>query len=311
VALLGAIALVAKAWAALQAGSSAQLQPMLDAMILLAVLSVGGQGLIPLGARLRRRFAPPAPRRRRLLVRGVTALAPAQLSARGLTKHYGGVHALTGFALEVAAGEAVALVGANGSGKTTALRALAGAVPLDSGEIVLDGRSCTGWSPVEMAEAGVVRTLQRTAMFGSLTSLENVVVGAALRARHSGALRIVTATPKSRAEARKLQSAALDALGRVGLDDLADTEGELLDGFQRRLLMLASALATQPRLLLLDEPSAGAAPTEVAGLAAILRDVRAMGVSLVLVEHNVGLVHAVADRVVTMVDGRNLDGGLS
>jgi branched-chain amino acid transport system permease protein len=303
VAVLGAIALTGHAWTAVQGGSSAQLQPMLDAMILLAVLGLGGDGLIPLAARLRRRFRPdePSPRRRPAL-RRQTAI-PAQLSAHGLSKSYGGVHALAGFDLEVAPGEAVVLVGANGSGKTTALRALAGALPLDAGEIIVDGRPLTGSSPAEMAQAGVVRTLQRTATFGSLTALENVLVGAALHARHSGPLRVIAATPKSRAEARELRSAALGALSTVRLERSADTKAEQLDGFQQRLLMLAAALATRPRLLLLDEPSAGAAAAEVGGLAEILAEVRMTGVSLVVVEHNLDLVRAVADRVVTMADG--------
>jgi branched-chain amino acid transport system permease protein len=303
VAILGAIALVGHAWTAVQGGSSAQLQPMLDALILLAVLGLGGDGLIPLAVRLRRRFRPDEPSPRPLPAIRVETAIPAQLSARGLSKSYGGVHALAGFDLEVAPGEAVALVGANGSGKTTALRALAGALPLDAGQIVVDGRPLTGSSPSEMARAGVVRTLQRTATFGSLTALENVIVGAALHARHGGPLRVVAATPKSRAEARELRSGALGALTTVRLEEAADTRAEQLDGFQQRLLMLAAALATRPRLLLLDEPSAGAAAAEVGGLAEILDEVRSTGVSLVVVEHNLDLVRTVADRVVTMADG--------
>jgi ABC-type branched-subunit amino acid transport system ATPase component len=151
-----------------------------------------------------------------------------------------------------------------------------------------------------------VRTLQRTATFGSLTVLENALVGAGLRTSHSGPARSLVATPKSRAEARRTQGAAMEALRTVGLDSLADTRAELLDGFQRRLLMIAAALATRPRVLLLDEPSAGAGRSEIDRLAAILADVRATGVSLVLVEHNFQLVHAVADRVVVMTDGKRL-----
>ena len=163
-----------------------------------------------------------------------------------------------GFDLEVAPGETVALVGANGSGKTTALRALGGALPLDAGEVTLDGRPLAGLGLEGLARAGIVRTLQRTATFGNLTVLESALVGAALRASDSGPVRSLVATPKARAEARRRRRVALEALRTVGLDGLADTRAELLDGFQRRLLMIAAALAARPRLLLLDEPSAGA-----------------------------------------------------
>ena len=141
-------------------------------------------------------------------------------------------------------------------------------------------------------------------MFGTLTALETVVVGAALHARHSGPVRAVAATPKARDEAPRLRGAALEALRAVELEDVADRRADLLDGFQRRRLMLAAALAARPRLLLLDEPSAGAAPSELPVLANILRRVQASGVSVVLVEHNQALVRAVADRVLTMADGR-------
>jgi ABC-type branched-subunit amino acid transport system ATPase component len=230
------------------------------------------------------------------------------LSARGLVKHYGGVRALDGYDLDVGRGETVALVGANGSGKTTALRALAGALPLDAGEIELDGRSVDGHGPAELASAGVIRTLQRTATFGTLTALESAVVGASLHARHSGAFRALASTPKSRAEARELRAAALEALRTVRLDSFADVPAARLDGFQQRRLMLAGALAARPRLLLLDEPSAGAARAEVDGLLEILSSIRAGGVSLLVVEHDQRLVRALADRVVVMADGKVVPG---
>jgi branched-chain amino acid transport system permease protein len=306
VAVLGAIALVGHAWASLQSGAPAQFQPMLASVLLLAILALGGDGLIPLLRRLRPP-RPTSPTRRGPERRPARSGGPAALTARGLWKSYGGVHALAGFDLDVARGEAVALVGANGSGKTTALRAVAGALPLDRGEILLDGRPLPGHEPADLADlvaAGVVRTLQQTSTFSTLTALENVLVGAGLHARTSGPLRSLTATPNARAEARALRRAALDALCAAGLEEVADRPAGLLDGFQQRLLMLAAAIATRPRLLLLDEPSAGAAAPELAALAEILDELRAGGVSLLVVEHNLPLVRAVADRVVVMADGR-------
>jgi branched-chain amino acid transport system permease protein len=302
VGALGAIALLGHAWAGLQNGAPAQLQPMLASAILLAILALGGDGVIPFVLRYRpgrdRALPSPAP--------AVAAARPAAtvLTARGLWKSYGGVHALAGFDLEVARGETVALVGANGSGKTTALRALAGALPVDRGEITLDGRPLAGQEPAVLAEAGVVRTLQQTSTFSTLTALESALVGAGLHARSSGALRTIASTPKARAESRALRADALEALSVVGLSEHAWRPAALLDGFQQRLLMLAAALATRPRVLLLDEPSSGAAAPEQAGLVEILRELHARGVSLLVVEHNLRLVRAVADRVVVMADGK-------
>ena len=308
VAILGAIALLARLWAHLQAGSAAEVEPMFAAILLLVVLALRPEGA-PLLERLRGRLAPAGrhePARPSCPARAPAA--PVVLSARGLAKHYGGVRALDGFDLEIGHGETVALVGANGSGKTTALRALAGALPIDAGEIELDGRSVVGHGPVELASAGVVRTLQRTATFGTLTALESAVVGASLHARQSGAFRALASTPKSRAEARELNAAALDALRTVRLERLAGVAAERLDGFQQRRLMLAAALAARPRLLLLDEPSAGAGRTEVDGLLEILASIRESGVSLLVVEHDQRLVRALADRVVVMADGKAVPG---
>jgi branched-chain amino acid transport system permease protein len=302
VAVLGAIALLGHAWAALQSGAPAQLQPMLASVLLLAILALGGDGLVPFLLRVRPAkpgpAPPPAPSIRR---------EPAALSAGGLWKSYGGVHALAGLDLDVAAGEAVALVGANGSGKTTALRAIAGALPLDRGQVALDGRTVARLEPAALADAGVVRTLQRTATFPTLTALENALVGAGLHAAHSGPVRSLAATPKARTESRQLAGRALDALRLVRLDELATTRAELLDGFQQRLLMIASALAARPRLLLVDEPSAGAARQEVELLAQLLREIQATGISLLVVEHNLPLVRRFADRIVVIADGKAVE----
>ncbi len=307
VAVLGVIALVARLWAFLQVGSSTRVQPMLAAILLLVVLGLGEEGVIPLVARLRRRALGTVPKGLSL---GESARPrpgrrePARLSARGLSKRYGGVQALAGFDLDVAPGETVGLVGANGSGKTTALRALAGAVVLDGGEIRLDGRSFHATGPADAAEAGVVRTLQRTATFGSLTVLENAIVGASLHTRYGGPFRSLAATPKSRVEAGEIRAAAFHALGLVGLDELAAVPAREIDGFRQRLLMLAAACAARPRLLLLDEPSAGASASDLGRLAEAIGEIRAGGVTLVVVEHNISFVRAVADRVVVMADGK-------
>jgi branched-chain amino acid transport system ATP-binding protein len=155
-----------------------------------------------------------------------------------------------------------------------------------------------------LAEAGIVRTLQQTSTFSTLTALESALVGAGLHARSSGALRTVASTPRARAETTALRGAALEALSFVGLAEHARRPAGQLDGFQQRLLMLAAALATRPGILLLDEPSAGAAAPERAQLVEILREIRIQRISLLVVEHNLPLVRAVAERVVVMADGK-------
>lgn len=302
--VVGGIALLVRGWSAAGGQASQQLEPLLAAMALLLVLGLGSEGLLPAAIRLTERYRPggrhaPAPgsdpiRRRR----------PAELRARGLHKSFGGLHALAGFDLHVEQGECVAIVGANGSGKTTALRALCGAMPVDEGEILLDEQPPPTPAPRAWVDAGIVCTLQGTAVFRTLTALENAMAGAGLHRRYGGPFRTLAATPKSRVEAREVRARSLEALRFVGLGDLADEPAQLLDGHSQRLLMLASALAAEPRILLLDEPSAGATAGEATRLAAVVRSIKELGVSLVVVEHNLRLVGSIADRVAVMADGR-------
>ena len=205
------------------------------------------------------------------------AVAGAALEARGAAKRFGGVHALDGFDLELEPGRVVALVGPNGSGKTTALRVLAGTVRADAGRVVLDGLDVTTEPPARRARRGLVRTLQSNGVFPQLTALENAVVGASLRGRHRGALRALLATPKARRDADAVRARALGALRAVGLEERRDERAETLTTAEQRLLMVASALAAEPTVLLLDEPSAGAGAADLDRLARILGDLRAAG----------------------------------
>jgi branched-chain amino acid transport system permease protein len=301
--VVGGIALLVRAWSAAGGHASAQLEPLLAAMALLLVLGLGSEGLLPAATRLVERYRGMR-RPREPGGRLIPRRRPAELRARGLRKTFGGVQALAGFDLHVARSECVAIIGANGSGKTTALRALCGVLPLDAGEVLLNDRPPPLPAPRAWVDAGIVCTLQGTAIFRSLTALENTMAGAALHRRFGGPFRTLAATPKSRAEAREVRARSLEALRFVGLGDAADEPSELLDSHSQRLLMLASALAAEPRVLLLDEPSAGATAGEATRLGAVVRSIKELGVSLVVVEHNLRLVGSIADRVVVMADGR-------
>jgi branched-chain amino acid transport system permease protein len=302
---VGSLSLVADAIARVTGTESARFSPMLAALLLLSVLAMGSEGIVPaVAARLRRRA--PAPRSE---VDEPQRPAPASVTARGLEKRFGELVAVRDLDLELGSERVAALIGPNGSGKTTALRILAGTLSPEAGSVALDGRELRAAPASELVQLGVVRTLQSTAVFGDLTTLENALVGASLRRRHGGPLRTLFATPKARAEARDARARALAALAAVGLEDRADELAETLPGSEQRLVMLASALATEPRVLLLDEPSAGASSADLDRLALILRRLRDEGFAVLAVEHNLRLVRRIADEVVVLNAGTPLARG--
>ena len=156
---------------------------------------------------------------------------------------------------------------------------------------------------------GIARTLQTTSAFTELTALENVLVGRGVRRRYGGLVRTALATPRARREVEAAERAALQALAFVGLEHAADTPAPELTSSQRRLLALAAALATEPDVLLVDELAAGAGADELDGLAAVVDRIRARGVAVLVVEHNLRLVRRVADRVVVLAAGTVLAEG--
>ena len=233
---------------------------------------------------------------------------PIRLALHALTKRFGGVTAVDDVDLEHDAGGVLGLIGPNGAGKTTLFNMLSGALPPTAGRIELDGRDVTGLRPDQMNRAGVARTFQNLEVFSSLSVLDNVLVP---RERHvrGGAWRALfglSALDRTEAAQRQL---ALDILGRLGLAEHADANSASLPyGLQRRV-EVARALASEPRLLLLDEPLAGLSRAESADLGELLRSVAAEGVTVLLVEHDVSTVMAVSDRVVVLDHGTLLADG--
>jgi branched-chain amino acid transport system permease protein len=304
VVALAAVTGAADLLAGLEGVESARFNPMLASLLLLTVLALGGEGIVPA---VRRRFARPAPALRSAGgERSLTAPRPGGVvfAARGLSKRFGNVVAAEDVSLTLRSGEICALIGPNGSGKTTVLRLLAGTLEPDAGVVLLDGSALGDASQRERALRGVVRTLQATSPLTGLTALENAAVGAGLHSHDGGAFRDVLATPRARRERARLRSLARTALADVGLEWAAGVPAESLAGPEQRLVALAAALATRPRALLLDEPSAGASVADVQRLAALLARLRADGVAVLLVEHNLRLVRAVADRVLVLAAGR-------
>jgi len=223
------------------------------------------------------------------------------LEVGGLTKRYGGVTALDGLDLSVRAGEILALIGPNGAGKTTAFNIISGVLAPTAGTVTLRGTHVQGKRPHAVAALGATRTFQNLQVFASATVLGNVKVARHLRSR-AGVLRGMTGLASS--EERDIDAAARAALAALGLEGDADrTVSDLPFGRQRQV-EVARALALAPALLLLDEPMAGLSGPERTALAGLLRQAGAAGIAVLLVEHDVDAVMALADRVAVLEDGR-------
>jgi branched-chain amino acid transport system ATP-binding protein len=215
------------------------------------------------------------------------------LQARGLSKRFGGVHAVTGLDLAVAQGEMLGLIGPNGAGKTTVFNLLSGFLTPDAGDVRLGGRSIVGLSPHAICKLGLARTFQIVRPFPRMTVLENVRVGAL--ARHPRA---------SDALAR-----ARDVVARVGLAARERVAAAALTLAERKRLELARALATEPRVLLLDEVAGGLTEHECLALVDLIRNIRGLGVSIIWIEHVVHALVALVDRLVVLHGGGFIGAG--
>ena len=215
------------------------------------------------------------------------------LEVERLTKRFGGLVANQDVSFRVAAGEIVGLIGPNGAGKTTVFNAVAGSFAPTAGAIRLEGRPVAGKPPERMAALGVARTFQIVRVFRTMTVLENAMVGAMLRHRAVG-----EAARRGR-----------DALGFVGLAGRADEPAGRLTAAEQKRLELARALATEPKLLLLDEVMAGLTPSEVQEAVELVRRVRARGIACVVVEHVMEGIMPIADRLIVLERGRTIAEG--
>ena len=226
----------------------------------------------------------------------------------GVARAFGGVRAVDGASFAVRPGEVHGLIGPNGAGKTTIINLVSGLLLPSAGAIAFEGVAIHGLAPHRLAGLGISRTFQSIRLFPDLSALDNVIVGEHPRRSPSLAARLL-GLPSSRAEERVARERAASLLDRVGLSARRDEQVKHLSYGEQRRVEIARSLAADPRLLLLDEPTAGMNPVEVQAVAALIRGVAAEGHSVLLVEHNVRLVMDVCERITVLNFGKVIADG--
>ena len=235
-------------------------------------------------------------------------MAPPLLEVEKLNRRFGGLHAVRDLSFSVPEGSIKALIGPNGAGKTTVFNLIAGSLEPDGGCVKFRGRTITGARPYRIASLGIARTFQTTRLFPRMTVLENVMVGRHSRTR-SGFLASLFRTPSTFREEKEIRETAWDILARLELTGHAgERAGNLPFGLQR-LVEFARALATEPKLLLLDEPAAGLNIYETDELARLIQRIRRWGITVLLVEHDMSLVMDISDEVIVLNRGRRIAEG--
>jgi len=237
-------------------------------------------------------------------------MPPAEtiLAASGISKHFGGLAALTDVSISVRRGEIFGLIGPNGAGKTTLFNVLTGLYSADAGVLAFDGQTITGSKPHHVAQHGIARTFQNIRLFGGMTALENVMVGRHLRT-HTGVLGAVLRTRGAAREERAITQRAHELLDYCGLAARTGNLARDLPYGDQRRLEIARALATEPKLLALDEPAAGMNATETTTLRKLLERILGDGVTLLLIEHDMKLVMGLSHRVAVLDYGEKIAEG--
>jgi branched-chain amino acid transport system ATP-binding protein len=234
--------------------------------------------------------------------------AAVLLEADSITKRFGGVQALSEVSFVIRRGEIYGLIGPNGAGKTSLFNVLTGIYGADGGRFTFNGQPLAGLKPNDVAARGIARTFQNIRLFANLSALENVMIGRHVRTRANvfGAIFRDAAT---RAEEAAIERRAYELLTYVGVQRRANDLAKHLPYGDQRRLEIARALATEPKLLALDEPAAGMNATETATLRALLEDIRRDGTTILLIEHDMKLVMSVCDRVLVLDYGRKIAEG--
>ena len=226
----------------------------------------------------------------------------ALLEVENLRRSFGGLVAVDRVSFQVQPGQIKALIGPNGAGKTTLFNLISGLLKPETGRVSFKGRSITGLKPYQIARAGVSRTFQNPSLFLHLNVIENVMVGRHSRSRY-GFWGCGLRWPGQAREERQIRESALAQLEYVGLAAFAETPAGALVFGRRRMVELARALATEPEMLLLDEPASGLNTAEKEDLAALIRRIRDRGITVLLVEHDMGVVMSLSDEILVLHNG--------
>ncbi len=230
------------------------------------------------------------------------------LELRSVGKNFGGVQAVKDLSLTVRASEIVGLIGPNGSGKSTSVNLISGTLPVSDGEIHFAGRSIKDLPITDRVPLGLARTFQTTSLFPEFSVREQVLAACHTRyASHplSGIFRL----GKARAEELRQRSRAAELIDFVGLGPVADELASSISSAQQRLLMIATALASEPALILLDEPAAGMVAMERKDLSALIMRIRSRGIAVLVIEHHMGLIMEVCERIVVLNFGQKIAEG--
>ena len=225
------------------------------------------------------------------------------LEAQGVAKHFGGVKALQDVSLTIRRGEVYGLIGPNGAGKTTFFNCMTGLYIADGGRFQFDGARLAAHAPEQVARVGIARTFQNIRLFGNMTALENVMIGRHVRTK-AGVFGAMLQTRATREEEAAIRQRAVELLHYVRIEDRADDLAKNLSYGDQRRLEIARALATEPKLLCLDEPAAGMNATETAELRELIDGIRNDGTTILLIEHDVKLVMGLCDRVAVLDYGK-------
>ncbi len=227
------------------------------------------------------------------------------LETKALTKRFGGLVAVNSLDLQVEQGEILGLIGPNGAGKSTVFGLISGFLPVTSGTVVFDGHDITNHHPYKIARAGIARAFQQSLTFRGMTVLDNVLVG--FHKSHDASLTAsVFRTKGARSEEKELVAKAIEILEFLGIAHLANDRPENLPHGHQKALGVAIALASEPKVLLLDEPATGMNPSESDMMISHIHQVRKRGVTVVVVEHDMRVVRSVCDRLVCMNFGEKL-----
>jgi branched-chain amino acid transport system ATP-binding protein len=231
------------------------------------------------------------------------------LNISNVNKRFGGLQALTDVGVRIEKGQIYGLIGPNGAGKTTFFNVITGLYQPDTGSFELAGKPYSPSAPHEVAKAGIARTFQNIRLFGEMTALENVMVGRHVRTRQ-GVIGAILRHGAARAEEAAIRAKAQELLDFVGIGQFADRTARYLSYGDQRRLEIARALATDPRLLALDEPAAGMNATEKLGLRELLVKIQGAGITILLIEHDVKLMMGLCDRISVLEYGKLIAEGV-